>query len=160
MFDILHYTFLRLGDAHRFGPPHLRQIVRKMPAHYIAEAKREKLGMSGIEKIVTFDQGQSRDGFVPGLEANNVRTRGANEVVAFPGNIRKSITISMLRVSLWCARRDSNPHDFTHCHLKAARLPIPPRALVWIGPGVMPDRINGAGCNKSGVQGQGLPKSL
>ena len=29
----------------------------------------------------------------------------------------------------WCARRDSNPHDFTHCHLKAARLPIPPRAL-------------------------------
>ena len=30
---------------------------------------------------------------------------------------------------LWCARRDSNPHDFTHCHLKAARLPIPPRAL-------------------------------
>jgi hypothetical protein len=30
MFDILHYTFLRLGDAHRFGPPHLRQIVRTM----------------------------------------------------------------------------------------------------------------------------------
>src|SRR4051794_34175696 len=30
----------------------------------------------------------------------------------------------------WCARRDSNPHDFTHCHLKAARLPIPPRALL------------------------------
>jgi hypothetical protein len=25
MFDILHYTFLRLGDARRFGPPHLRQ---------------------------------------------------------------------------------------------------------------------------------------
>src|SRR3954452_14022509 len=32
--------------------------------------------------------------------------------------------------ALWCARRDSNPHDFTHCHLKAARLPIPPRALL------------------------------
>src|ERR1700681_960446 len=32
-------------------------------------------------------------------------------------------------LNLWCARRDSNPHDFTHCHLKAARLPIPPRAL-------------------------------
>jgi hypothetical protein len=30
MFDILHYTFLRLGDAYRFGPLHLRQIVRKM----------------------------------------------------------------------------------------------------------------------------------
>jgi hypothetical protein len=30
LFDILHYTFLRPGDVCRFGPPHLRQIVRKM----------------------------------------------------------------------------------------------------------------------------------
>ena len=29
----------------------------------------------------------------------------------------------------WCAREDSNLHDLHHCHLKAARLPIPPRAL-------------------------------
>ena len=28
--DILHYTFLRLGEAHRFGPPHLREIVQNM----------------------------------------------------------------------------------------------------------------------------------
>jgi hypothetical protein len=28
----------------------------KMPAHYIAQANREKLGMSGMEKIVAFDQ--------------------------------------------------------------------------------------------------------
>src|SRR3981081_1625062 len=35
----------------------------------------------------------------------------------------------------WCARRDSNPHDVTHCHLKAARLPIPRRALRVIGTG-------------------------
>lgn len=28
----------------------------KMPAHYIAQANREKLGMSGMEKIVTLDQ--------------------------------------------------------------------------------------------------------
>src|SRR5215475_4209628 len=41
----------------------------------------------------------------------------------------------------WCARRDSNPHDVTHCHLKAARLPIPPRALGMSGPS---GRINGA----------------
>src|SRR5712672_1111083 len=42
--------------------------------------------------------------------------------------------LSSSRSSRWCARRDSNPHDVTHCHLKAARLPIPPRALgrsVW-----------------------------
>src|SRR5690348_12474978 len=37
MFDILHYTFLRLGDAHRFGPPHLRQIVRKMAVQIATE---------------------------------------------------------------------------------------------------------------------------
>jgi hypothetical protein len=33
---------VRLGDAHRFGPPHLRQIVsKKMPTHYIAQANRQ-----------------------------------------------------------------------------------------------------------------------
>ena len=31
-------------------------------------------------------------------------------------------------------------------------------ALVGSVPKVMPDRINGAGCNKSGMQGQGLPR--
>jgi hypothetical protein len=37
MFDILHYTFLRLGDAHWFGSPHLRQIVRKMAVQIATE---------------------------------------------------------------------------------------------------------------------------
>jgi integrase len=199
MFDILHYTFLRLGDAHRFGPPHLRQVVRKMavqiatkksrgnttvtvpvhpefadslraaraagiigaevftgkrvrgrvlpmkkkawaakfkkyavladvnepkkschgvrkaraevaayadctesqmmamfgwtdpkmPAHYIAQANREKLGVSGMDKIVTFDQSQSLDDFMPLQDANSAGTRSGNGVVTFPGNIRK-----------------------------------------------------------------------
>src|SRR5258708_35856599 len=40
MFEILHYTFLRLGDAHRFGPPHLRQIVRKMAVQITTEKSR------------------------------------------------------------------------------------------------------------------------
>jgi hypothetical protein len=40
MFDILHYTFLRLGDAHRFGPPHLRQIVRQMSVQIATEKSR------------------------------------------------------------------------------------------------------------------------
>jgi integrase len=40
MFDILHYTFLRLGDAHRFGPPHLRKIVRKMAVQIATEKSR------------------------------------------------------------------------------------------------------------------------
>lgn len=32
----------------------------KMPAHYIAQANRERLGISGME-IITFDQGHSLD---------------------------------------------------------------------------------------------------
>lgn len=40
MFDILHYTFLRLGDPHRFGPPHLRQIVRKVAVQIATEKSR------------------------------------------------------------------------------------------------------------------------
>src|ERR1700722_9318094 len=37
----------------------------KMPAHYIAQANREKLGMSGMDEIVAFDQSQSLDDFMP-----------------------------------------------------------------------------------------------
>jgi len=198
MFDILHYTFLRLGDAHRFGPPHLRQIVckmavqiateksrgnttvtvpvhpefaeslraaraagiigaevftgkmvkgrvlpmkkkawaakfkkyavlagvnepkkschgvrkaraevaayadctesqmmamfgwtdPKMPAHYIAQANREKLGMTGMDKIVAFDQSQSLDEFTPLSDANSSGTSSANKVVTFRSNFR------------------------------------------------------------------------
>jgi integrase len=199
MFDILHYTFLRLGDAHRFGPPHLRQVVRKMavqiatekshgnttvtvpvhpgfaeslqaaraaglvgaevftgkvlkgrvlpmnkkawaakfkkyavlagvnepkkschgvrkaraevaayadctesqmmamfgwtdpkmPAHYIAKANREKLGLSGMDKIVAFDQSQSLNDVMPTAEANNAGTHEANKVVTLRSNIGK-----------------------------------------------------------------------
>ena len=199
MFDILHYTFLRLGDAHRFGPPHLRQIVRKMavqiatekshgnttvtvpvhpefaeslraaraagiigadvftgkrvrgrvlpmnkkawaakfkkyallagvnepkkschgvrkaraevaayadctesqmmamfgwtdpkmPAHYIAQANREKLGISGMDKVVAFDQSQNIDDFLPLPDANKVATTGENRVVTLRSNFGK-----------------------------------------------------------------------
>ena len=37
----------------------------KMPAHYIAQANREKLGMSGMDKMVVFDQRQNADNFLP-----------------------------------------------------------------------------------------------
>ena len=199
MFDILHYTFLRLGDAHRFGPPHLRQIVRKMavqiateksrgnttvtvpvhpafaeslraaraagmigaevftgkrlkgrvlpmnkkawamkfkkyavlagvnepkkschgvrkaraevaayadctesqmmamfgwtdpkmPAHYIAQANREKLGISGMDKIIAFDQSQSLDDFMLLPDGNSARTPDANKVVTLRSNFGK-----------------------------------------------------------------------
>jgi integrase len=199
MFDILHYTFLRLGDAHRFGPPHLRQVVRKMtvqiatekshgnttvtvpvhpafaeslraaraagiiggevftgktvkgrvlpmnkkawaakfkkyavlaginepkkschgvrkaraevaayadctesqmmamfgwtdpkmPAHYIAKANREKLGMSGMDKVVAFDESQSLDDFMSLAEENSGGTPRANKVVTLRSNFGK-----------------------------------------------------------------------
>jgi hypothetical protein len=60
----------------------------------------------------------------------------------------------------WCARRDSNPHDVTHCHLKAARLPIPPRALGRSARDLSPTRSRPdqrRRCNKSGMEGQGPP---
>jgi integrase len=199
MFDILHYTFLRLGDAHRFGPPHLRQIVRKMavqiatekssgnttvtvpvhpefaeslraaraagiigaevftgktlkgrvlpmnkkawamkfkkyavlagvnepkkschgvrkaraevaayadctesqmmamfgwtdpkmPAHYIAQANREKLGMSGMDKIIAFDQSAELDDFMPLSRENSGGTPRTNKVVTLRSNFGK-----------------------------------------------------------------------
>jgi hypothetical protein len=61
----------------------------KMPAHYIAQANREKLGISGMEKIVAFDQSQLLDDFLVLSEANNVGTAHGNGVVTFPGNFGK-----------------------------------------------------------------------
>src|SRR4029453_17552262 len=46
----------------------------KMPAHNSAQANREKLGISGMEKIVAFDQTQSLDDFTGVPEANSAGT--------------------------------------------------------------------------------------
>ncbi|BAM89134.1 putative phage integrase/recombinase [Bradyrhizobium oligotrophicum S58] len=63
----------------------------KMPAHYIAQANREKLGISGMDKTVTFDLGQSLDDFLRPAAENRTGTATGNEVVSFPGNIRKKL---------------------------------------------------------------------
>jgi hypothetical protein len=125
--------------------------VSNLPAHYIAQANREKLGGSGMDKIVAFDQSRKIDDFPPLPGANSLATNGENKGSDLASSfLRKRLAISTLNVGLWCARRDSNPHDFTHCHLKAARLPIPPRALLGsapdLRPGARPDPypINGA----------------
>ncbi|WP_050421670.1 hypothetical protein [Bradyrhizobium tropiciagri] len=47
----------------------------KMPAHYIAQANRVRLGISGMEKIVTFDRGQSLDGRLAVPQANSAQER-------------------------------------------------------------------------------------
>jgi hypothetical protein len=41
-----------------------------MPAHYIAQANRETHGISGMEKIVTFDQSQSLEDWLAAPRAN------------------------------------------------------------------------------------------
>jgi len=61
----------------------------KMPAHYIAQTNRERLGISGMEKIVTFDQSQSLDDWLAVPRANSTRTPHRNGVVSFPGNTQK-----------------------------------------------------------------------
>jgi hypothetical protein len=61
----------------------------KMPAHYIAQAKREKLGMSGMEKIIAFDGNQSFDDFTHEVDANSARTNDANKVVTLRSNFGK-----------------------------------------------------------------------
>jgi hypothetical protein len=61
----------------------------KMPAHYIAQANREKLGISGMEKIVAFDHSQSPDDLMPLPDANRTRTSIENRVVTLRGKSAK-----------------------------------------------------------------------
>jgi hypothetical protein len=61
----------------------------KMPAHYIAQANREKLGMSGMDKVVAFDQSQNLDDLLLVPDTNRAATNGQNRVVTFPSNSGK-----------------------------------------------------------------------
>ena len=47
--------------------------------------------ISGMEKIVSFDQSQSLDDCVGVPETNSARTPHRNGVVTFSGNIRKKV---------------------------------------------------------------------
>ncbi len=62
----------------------------KMPAHYIAKANREKLGMTGMDKVVAFDESQTAAAdFATVADLNKGGTPSENEVVTFPRNFRK-----------------------------------------------------------------------
>jgi hypothetical protein len=61
----------------------------KMPAHYIAKASREKLGVTGMDKILACDQSQSLDVFGQLPEANSTGTPAANKVVTLRSNFPK-----------------------------------------------------------------------
>jgi integrase len=55
----------------------------KMPAHYIAKARREKLGMTGMERIVAYDKSAGLD--LLSL-TNGLGTGAQNKVVTIPPN--------------------------------------------------------------------------
>ena len=52
----------------------------KMPAHYIAKAKRDKMGLSSMEKLVSFDGSQTKniDDFMPLRAVNAAATPISN----------------------------------------------------------------------------------
>src|SRR5215475_15761963 len=92
MFDILHYTFLRLGDAHRFGPPHLRRIVRKMAVQIATEKSR---GNTTVTVPV------HRDFAVSLAAARNAGILGTGEV--FTGKLVKGEIVPMAKKA-WAAK--------------------------------------------------------
>jgi hypothetical protein len=76
----------RLDDDPTVGP--FGRTDPKMPVYYIARANREKLGMSGIDKIVTFDQSQSLDQIMrlPGEQCRKVaREQSSSSAQQFRG---------------------------------------------------------------------------
>jgi len=61
----------------------------KMPAHYIAKAKREKLAITGMDKVIAFDQSAPLTETLAAPEENTARTPAANKVVTFRSNFEK-----------------------------------------------------------------------
>jgi hypothetical protein len=61
----------------------------KMPAHYIAQANREKLGISGMDKIIAFDQSAAFDNFMPLSRENSGGTPDTNKVVTLRSKVGK-----------------------------------------------------------------------
>jgi hypothetical protein len=47
--------------------------------------------MTGMDKIVSFDQSQSCDDFLPASAANSAGTPGANKVVTLRSNFGKKV---------------------------------------------------------------------
>lgn len=56
---------------------------------YIAQANREKLGMSGMDKVVAFDQSYSLEDSTALSDANRAGTSGENRVITLRSNFGK-----------------------------------------------------------------------
>ena len=61
----------------------------EQPAHYIAQANRQRLGISGMDKIIAFDQSELLDDMIQLPRENSEGTREANKVVTLRSNLGK-----------------------------------------------------------------------
>lgn len=78
------YKVLVAGASGRLGVAAIEQ-----PAHYIARANRQRLVISGMDKIIAFDQGELLDDMIQLPRENSEGTREANKVVTLRSNLGK-----------------------------------------------------------------------
>lgn len=122
-----------------------------MPALYIANANREKLGMTGMDKVVAFDRGQSLDNFMPMAEANSAGTPGPNKVVALRSNFEKrGCNFRELRVGMVRSEGLEPPRCYS----------LPPQGSASTNSATSAKRAcrnlrRRRRCNKSAIRGQG-----
>lgn len=80
-------------------------IGPQMPAHYIAKANRDKLAVSGMEKIEAYDQMENIADLAMPIDQNRI--------VTFESNRREKILRFQRQVWGWCARSACN-HSAIH----------------------------------------------
>ena len=92
MFDILHYTHLRLGDASRFGPEHLQRTLKTMMVKVATEKSKGR---------TTATVPVHRDFAISLATARNAGILGMGEV--FTGKLVKSEILPMNKKA-WAAK--------------------------------------------------------
>ena len=92
MFDILHYTHLRLGDASRFGPAHLQRTLKTMMVKVATEKSKGH---------TTATVSVHRDFAVSLAAARNAGILGTGEV--FTGKLVKGEIVPMNKKA-WAAK--------------------------------------------------------
>ena len=91
MFDILPYTFLRLGDAHRFGSSHLRQTCAK----WRCRSQPRKVGATPPVAVTVHPE------FAESLRA--ARAAGIIGAEVFTGKVLKGRVLPMKKKA-WAAK--------------------------------------------------------
>jgi hypothetical protein len=118
MFDILHYTFLRLTDAHRFGAPHLRQIVRKMAVQIATEKSR---GNTTVAVPVHPEFAESlRAARAAGIIGADVHRQDGEGSRAADGQEGLGGEVQEVRGPRWCQRAQKSCHGVRKARAEVA----------------------------------------